>query len=131
MSADNPHPQTIRRARRLRREATRAERLFWQRFRDIPIPDLKLRRQHPIGPWIADFAVPAVRLVIEIDGGGHNYAKDVGRTADLRRRGWRVLRFSDEDVLTQWDGVSETVLRAVQGGKTSSPQPSPPEEERG
>jgi len=86
-------PRTER-ARRLRREATDAERLLWRALRELDLP-VKVRRQHPIGRHIADFAVPACKLVIEIDGGQHArvLAADARRTRALNGQGYRVIRF--------------------------------------
>jgi very-short-patch-repair endonuclease len=70
-------------------------------------PDLKFRRQHPIGKNIADFACPAHRLVIEVDGGQHaeQIAEDEARSAALAARGYRVIRFWNNDVLQNLEGV--------------------------
>jgi very-short-patch-repair endonuclease len=116
------------RARSMRREPTEAERVLWQRLRRLTIGGSHFRRQATIGSSFADFACHAVRLVIEIDGGQHNQAKgltrDAERTADLERRGYRVLRFWNNDVLGNIEGVMETIAAAVRSG--SPPPPTPP-----
>ncbi len=76
----------------------------------------KFRRQHPIGPYVADLACPGARLVIEIDGGQHaeeKRAADERRTQDLMSRGWLVIRFWNYDILTNLDGVVQEIERVV------------------
>jgi very-short-patch-repair endonuclease len=112
-------------ARRLRRDATDAERRLWWCLRES-LPGFKFRRQHPVGDWILDFYCPAARLAIEVDGGGHAdpdvRRRDELRTSDLARRGIRVLRFWNTDVHENLDGVLEQIWREL----TPSPRPSPP-----
>ena len=87
---------------------------------------VKVRRQHPIGRYIADFAVPARKLVIEIDGGQHATAagRDAARTRVLEAQGWRVIRFWNSDVTDNLAGVLETIAAELERTPTS-PQPSP------
>jgi very-short-patch-repair endonuclease len=100
-------------ARRLRQSSTDAERGMWSALRDRRLSRFKFRRQHPIGPYVVDFACTEHALVIEIDGGQHADAtKDGLRTAWLESRGWKVIRFWNNDVLTNTSGVVKTVLRA-------------------
>ena len=107
-------PPTRTRARTLRRNATEAESRLWKTLRDRRLADCKFRRQHPIGPYIADFASIPHRLVIEADGGQHDAnAADARRTAWLSHRGWRVLRFWNNDILANSEGVIETILAAL------------------
>jgi very-short-patch-repair endonuclease len=76
----------------------------------------KFRRQYPIGPYIADFACVAHKLVVEADGGQHAESDgDAPRTAWLEKRGWRVVRFWNNDILSNTQGVLETVLRVLEG----------------
>ena len=102
-------PKT-RRARRLRRDATEAERALWRGLREMK-PPVKVRRQHPIGGCIVDFALPSRKLAIEIDGGQHAVAaaSDATRTEELKRHGYRVIRFWNNDVLGNLDGVLEAI----------------------
>src|SRR5438067_10866942 len=81
------------RARALRREPTKVERVMWRLLRDRRLGGAKFRRQAPIGPFIADFACAAHRLVVELDGGQHaGSLRDRRRDAYLSAQGWRVLR---------------------------------------
>ncbi|WP_043114961.1 endonuclease domain-containing protein [Solimonas soli] len=104
-----------RRARELRRNATSAEQRLWFALRQRYGPQCKIRRQHPIGTCIADFAIPAHRLVIEIDGGQHalHGDADARRTAALRDRGYRVIRFWNNEVMENLDGVMEAIELAL------------------
>ena len=114
---------TVERARELRKGMTDAERLLWSRLRRRQVHGLRFRRQHPIGPFIADFACPQAGLVIELDGGQHALAKDkdAARTRWLEQSGYRVLRFWNNDVLTQIDAVLQVIASV-----TRAPPPSLP-----
>ena len=92
----------------------------------MPFP-VRVRRQHPIGRYIADFAVPARKLVIEVDGSQHAtaVARDNARTRKLEARGWRVIRFWNSDVTSNLEGVLETIAAEIER-TPSSPRPSPP-----
>ncbi|MBK1669612.1 hypothetical protein CKO28_16355 [Rhodovibrio sodomensis] len=101
--------------RRLRRDATDAERALWRDLRNRTVAGAKIRRQQPIGPYIVDFVCLEARLVIEIDGGQHaiHVNADSKRTAFIEAEGYRVLRFWNNDVLTNPRGVYETIERAL------------------
>jgi very-short-patch-repair endonuclease len=103
-------------ARRLRRDETQAEALLWRRIRARALLGRKFRRQQPIGPYVADFICIEARLVIELDGGQHDPGAEgtSERTAFLGRRGFRVLRFFNNDVLANLDGVLERIACALQ-----------------
>ncbi len=115
-----------RRARALRRDATEAEKTLWQALRALSLP-VKVRRQHPIGRYVVDFAVPACKLVIEIDGGQHAAAleRDVARSRALQTHGYRVIRFWNSDVTSNLSGILETIVAEI-GCSPTSPRPSPP-----
>ena len=99
-------------ARQLRSAMTDAERRLWQQLRRHQLADFRFRRQHPIGPYIADFVCLSARLVIEIDGGQHNEpAADMARDASLQARGFEVLHFWNNDVLSNTEGVCDVILR--------------------
>src|SRR4029077_5956338 len=98
-------------ARQLRRDATDAERRLWSALRDRRLRGYRFRRQYPIGEFIVDFACTRHRLIVEADGGHHSdNAADLRRTAWLEGEGWRVLRFWNNDALTDTEGVVETIL---------------------
>jgi very-short-patch-repair endonuclease len=107
-------------ARRLRREATDAERRLWHALRARCRP-WKFRRQHPIGHRVVDFACPAGKLVIEIDGGQHaaNHVADAARSAELAGHGYRVIRFWNNEVMENMDGVLLVVLGVLDEAPTS------------
>ena len=102
-------------ARELRSRQTDAEGKLWHLLRRRNLAGAKFRRQHSIGPYIVDFACTAMRVAIELDGGQHvqQLEYDDRRTAFLRARGWRVLRFWDDQVLVETDAVLERVLEAL------------------
>ena len=117
-------------ARTLRKQMTDAEVILWSRLRDTPF-GMRFRRQHPIGPYIGDFACPMARLVIEVDGGTHStpseVAYDRSRDAYLRRLGWRVLRVTNLDVYRNLGGVLDEIsLYARMRRRVSSHDVSPP-----
>ena len=108
-------------ARALRRNATEAERIMWRLLRDRRLAGAKFRRQVPIGPFIADFASIAHRLVVELDGGQHaENEADARRDGFLAANGWRVMRFWNNDVMT----IVTAFCRAFSKG-WPSPRPSP------
>ena len=101
------------RARRLRQNMTDAERRLWSALRDRRLSGYRFRRQFPIGHFIVDFACTQHRLIIEADGGQHADSQtDGARTAWLEGKGWRVLRFWNNDVLANTSSVIETILRS-------------------
>ncbi|MBL8706265.1 MAG: endonuclease domain-containing protein [Rhodospirillales bacterium] len=103
------------RARALRRDSTAAERKLWSVLRSRRSSAYKFRRQFPIGPYIADFACFAHRLIIELDGGQHAQQApyDDARTRYLEAQGWRVLRFWNNDALATTEGVLTMILDAL------------------
>ena len=109
------------RARKLRRTFTDAELRLWQLLRRRYLKDFKFRRQHPIGPYIADFICLERRLVIEVDGSQHQQQSgyDSERATGLEAASYQVLRFWDNDVLSQ----SESVMQAIYDALNSSPSP--------
>ena len=120
-------PSRRARARQLRAAATTTEKLFWRRLRDFQTEGTHFRRQVAIGPYIADFACMAARLVIEIDGSQHNAAKqkayDEQRTRWLQLEGYRVIRFWNIDLVQNMEGVLGTVYAALYGSRDAETQP--------
>jgi len=111
-------PYVIRhtpRARALRRDATTAERKLWHEFlRTLP---QRFSRQKPLVNYVVDFYCSSSRLVIEIDGDSHYTDEaqryDLGRTAALHALGLRVIRFTNDDVMKNFEGVCAEILRAL------------------
>jgi very-short-patch-repair endonuclease len=103
-----------RTARRLRAKMPDAEQRLWSALRGRRLQNYKFRRQHPLGPFVVDFACIEHRIVTEADGGQHaDNGADLGRMAWLGHRGWTVLRFWNNDILSNIDGVQDTILRAL------------------
>ena len=104
-------------ARALRRNSTEAERILWSELRDHRLQGVGFRRQVPIDRCIADFVCHSAKLVIEIDGGQHfsndGERGDAQRSAVIEAKGFKVLRFSNYDVMTNRTGVLETIAAAV------------------
>lgn len=94
------HHNATDRARSLRRSETKTEKLLWSLLRGKQVCGLKFRRQHPIGPFFADFACVSHKLVVELDGGYHDSVAeaDLSRQATIENEGWSVIRFSDQEV---------------------------------
>ncbi len=119
----------IQNARALRANMTDAERVIWRYLRAEQM-GVKFRRQAPMGRYIVDFVCFSHRLVIEVDGGQHaDSASDRVRDAFLVAEGFKVLRFWNNEVLQQLDGVLEVVrLALLERLPTSSPTPTLPHE---
>jgi crossover junction endodeoxyribonuclease RuvC len=110
-----PSAAETARARRLRQNSTDAETVLWLRLRDRRLDELKFRRQEPILGFTADFVCHEHRLVIEVYGGQHDARaeQDARRTQMLEQAGYRVLRFWNNEVLENIDGVLEMIRDAV------------------
>jgi len=112
--------QTLSKAHRLRRDMTDAERKLWSVLRNRQLEGAKFRRQQPIGPFIADFVCQQHRLIVEADGGQHSESiADNRRAAFLESKGYRVLRFWNNDILSNLDGVAGVIAAAL-----STPHPA-------
>lgn len=109
--------KVINRARTLRRTSTDVEKKLWYHLRDRQLLGYKFRRQHPVGPYILDFACEASMLAVELDGGQHadapHHARDAARTALLEKSGWQVVRFWNNDVNENIEGVLQTIASAL------------------
>ena len=125
--------KTLRRARELRREMSLPEVVLWQALRKGRLAGLRVRRQHPIGPYILDFYCPYARLAIEVDGLAHDTAAvvrhDEARQAWLARQGVTVLRVRASEVLRDERlegillGIERTIAAAPSGSLCSAPPP--------
>jgi very-short-patch-repair endonuclease len=105
-------------AQQLRATTTDAERRVWNRLRNRQLHGLKFRRQHPVMGYILDFACIEIMLAIELDGGQHNAPEklesDARRTSILEKHGWKVLRFWNNEVMENIDGVFVAIGAAVE-----------------
>jgi adenine-specific DNA-methyltransferase len=100
---------------------TEAEKRIWYQVRNRRLAGHKFKRQWSLGPYVVDFCCIEKRLVVEIDGGQHSPEKDSRRTADLGAMGYRVVRFWNNDVLGNLDGVLTSLL----GELETHPHPGP------
>ncbi len=117
-------PDTRANSKRLRNEATPQERQLWTKLRDLNHQlGTNFRRQAPIGRFIADFAEYGRRIVIEVDGSQHGGPQDQARDGWMAAEGFRVLRYWNNDVAGNIDGVMQSILDALE---TVPPPPAPP-----
>lgn len=101
-------------ARNLRNKPTEAEHRLWQHLRASHFDNAKFTRQHPIGNFIADFACRSLRLAIELDGGQHGDSPtDANRTRIIEAHGYRVIRFWNNEVLGNIDGVLQVIAEEI------------------
>jgi very-short-patch-repair endonuclease len=106
--------ETLKRAKRLRREMTPEETLLWGHLRDRRMAGHKFRSQQPVGPFIADFVCQEQKLIIEADGSQHGESQsDPRRDAFLASKGYRVIRFWNNDIRCNLKGVLEAILVAL------------------
>jgi len=118
-------------AKTQRRNPTDAELSLWKILRSRRLAGMKFRRQVPIGPWIVDFVAFERKLIIEADGSQHaDGVRDARRDADLKQRGFEILRFWNNDILLQKNAVAEAIF-----DRGNSPSPGglrpPPSPTRG
>ena len=99
----------------LRRNQSDAEQKFWLQVRNRRLRDYKFRRQATIGPFITDFLCAGRMLIVELDGGQHNEEADASRTRYLEAQGYTVMRFWNNEVLTNMEGALQTVLDYLEG----------------
>jgi len=104
---------------------TDAERALWFELRDRRLGGHKFRSQWSIWPHIADFCCLEAKLIVEVDGGQHGPEKDVARTAALKKRGFRIIRFWNHDVLENMEGVLEVLLETLGGERKKEQDPHP------
>jgi len=109
-------------ARTLRRDMTPAEHRLWAILRRRQIANARFRRQHPIRHYIADFCCVERRLIVEVDGAVHSYTgdQDHARQQWLEASGYRVIRFNNDDVMKNLDGVIEVIRREIESSKLAS-----------
>jgi very-short-patch-repair endonuclease len=118
-------------ARRLRRDSTRAEQKLWRHLRSRTLAGFKFARQKPIGPYVVDFVCREKRLVIEVDGSQHAESDgDLKRDRWLAEHRYRVLRFWNNEVLENIEGVWDTIFAAAMAATPPHPDPLPARGER-
>ncbi|MEE2525397.1 DUF559 domain-containing protein [Hyphobacterium sp. HN65] len=114
-------------AKRLRNNLTNAETILWSRLRRGGLNGQKFRRQHPIGPYIVDFACIQARLVVEVDGATHSTPDEVAydrrRTRFLRKHGWFVYRATNPDIYENLNGVLEGIAAHLPPPPLRGPPP--------
>ncbi|TLY12383.1 MAG: endonuclease domain-containing protein [Nitrospirae bacterium] len=119
------HSENLGLKRRLRSEMTHPEMRLWARIRAKQFHGLKFRRQHGIGPYIVDFYCPEKSLVIEVDGDTHaepsQVLKDEQRDRYLQSLGLRVIRYTNDDIVLNLNGVLEDLVQELCSGATSPP----------
>jgi very-short-patch-repair endonuclease len=118
-------------AHKMRRQPTEAESRLWRYLSGAKLEGHKFRRQAILGPYIADFFCPQKNLAVEIDGDTHITDADATRDEALRRRGIKVVRVANEDVLKNMDGVLEYLLMQIEGLADRWPHPNPSPEGEG
>jgi very-short-patch-repair endonuclease len=120
------NPEMLKRARQLRREMSPPEKAMWAIMRAHRLGGWKFTRQVQVDRYILDFAARRERLAIELDGDSHNgrEAYDAQRTQTLEDLGWKVIRFTNGEVMTNPDGVAMAILGVLKQ-ISPSPQPSP------
>ena len=119
--------KVLNNAKTLRTNQTEAEQRLWYHLRARRFMDLKFKRQKPMGRYIVDFVCVERRLIIEIDGGQHaeQVEYDQHRDAWLRSQGYTVLRFWNNEVMQQFEGVLEQIRLTLTLTLSLSPSPSP------
>jgi very-short-patch-repair endonuclease len=127
MKRDSLPAHATARARKLRRDATDAEKRVWRALRE-KLPSAKFRRQVPFGPYITDFASHSAKLIVELDGGQHadRVEQDAARTHFLESEGYRVIRFWNTEVMENMDGVIDMIALEIgrAGIEPARPLPS-------
>ena len=118
-------------ARQLRKNSTLAERKLWRHLRSRSMGGFKFVRQQPIGPYVVDFVCREKRLVVEVDGGQHAESRrDAIRDRWLVEHRFRVLRFWNNEVLGNIEGVLEAIFAAASAAAPPHPNPLPASGER-
>ena len=122
-------PRETNRARALRAQASPAERLLWRHRSGSQLDGFKFGRQIPIGPFFCDFLCRSHRLIVELDGGSHDTRLDYDarRTEILEAEGYKVIRFTNEDIFRRLEGVLIRIREAL----AASPTPNPSRKREG
>jgi very-short-patch-repair endonuclease len=121
--------RAIRRAaaKKLRANTTPHERILWRALKELPVDGTHFRRQAPIGPYVVDFFCPAIRLILELDGGHHNEdttaERDSERQAWLEQQGYKIIRFWNSDVTGDLNAVMERIYVELYGAREAEALP--------
>jgi very-short-patch-repair endonuclease len=110
---ENAPSGSVDRARWLRQNSTEAEKLLWRKLREA-FPRARFRRQSLMTPYYPDFLSFRYKLIVEVDGGQHAEAVDARRTRFLEAKGYRVIRFWNNEVLSNPEGVLQTISQVLQ-----------------
>ena len=123
---EGPRTRRIDRARKLRRESTQAELKLWGALRSRQLDGLKWRRQVPVDIYFADFVSKEARLVVELDGESHLHRAgyDEARTRIIEACGYKVIRFTNDEVVADLDNVLTRIPAEVRAARGSGPSPS-------
>jgi very-short-patch-repair endonuclease len=127
----------IERARQMRREPTEPGKRLWRNISNRQLAGYKFRRQSAVEPFLVDFLCPAKALIVEVDGETHLAEADARRDKVLERRGYTTIRFTNEDVMSNMDGVLTVILQTLEvlpdrwGDSPDSPTPYPSPEGEG
>jgi very-short-patch-repair endonuclease len=115
------NPKTLHQAGELRKELMPAERKLWANLRGNQLNGIYFRRQHAIGKYVVDFCAPREKLIIELDGSQHldQEEYDQERTKYLEEQGYKVIRFWNNQVLNDMDGVIRAIIFAMDPGSHS------------
>ena len=110
------HPNTNK-ARKLRQNLTEQEAVMWHLLRNRGLNGYKFRRQYPIGSYVVDFVCRELKLIIELDGGQHNEPENIEydkkRTQYLKEKGYKVVRFWNNEIDENLEGVYQSILKAL------------------
>lgn len=122
---------SVRRARSFRKKPTDGESRLWSELRNRLLAGFKFRRQHPLGTRVFDFYCDEAKLAIELDGSGHSYdlkrEDDLDREIEAYEKGVRILRFTNEEVFQNLDGVLNLIIYAIDPEKSPWAEPAAPE----
>ena len=121
-------PRLLELARSMRHEAAPAEKILWSCLRNRQLSGFKFRRQHSVDRYIGDFCCVECKLIVDADGDSHQDRRenDEKRTADLARRGFRVIRFENTDVFENFEQVLMTIVYECEGAASPAPHPASP-----
>ena len=113
------------RARQMRNNPTEPEKRLWRHLSNGQLDGFKFRRQQVVGRFIADFVCPSAKLIVEVDGDTHEEASDRARDEALAALGYRVVRVSNHEVMTNIEGVVWSITEALHPAEKPQPNPSP------